>query len=202
MPRDTDSESKSWWQTLPGLLTASAAIITAVTGLLAALHQTGCFNRSSQPPALIQDKSHSAGESSVPTGGAGAITQAATGVSGSRAITLPENTEVRSGEAVFKLLSAHVDPYSPDKVSVHFTIRMTNNDRFEANFWAASFRLSVAGSLQSPANDLDELVPAHSAKDGDVEFVIPANISTVGLQMGDVRNGKPTIPMNLQDGQR
>lgn len=32
---------QSWWQTLPGLLTAFAGIITAVTGLFAALYQGG-----------------------------------------------------------------------------------------------------------------------------------------------------------------
>jgi hypothetical protein len=74
---------------------------------------------------------------------------------------------------------------------------MTNNDRFDANFWAASFRLLVDGSLQAPTSDLDELVPAHSAKEGEVEFVLPSNTSTVGLQMSDVGDGKPTITINL-----
>jgi hypothetical protein len=120
------------------------------------------------------------------------------GDAASRPITLPENTEVRSGQVVFKLQSAHLDPYSPGSVAVHFTVRMTNNDGFAANFWAASFRLFVNGSLQSPANNLDELVSAHSAKEDDVEFVIPANVSTVGLQMGDVGDGKPSIAINLQ----
>jgi hypothetical protein len=75
---------------------------------------------------------------------------------------------------------------------------MTNNDRYDANFWAASFRLLVDGSLQSPTNNLDELVSSHSAKEGDIEFVVPANISTVGLQMGDIGDGKPMITINLQ----
>jgi len=137
----------------------------------------------------------------LPAEEANAGTHPTTGAVGARSLTLPANTEVRSGDAVFRLLSARVDPYSPDKVSVHFIVRMTNNNRFDANFWSASFRLSVAGSLQPPSNDLDELVPAHSAKDGDVEFVIPARVSTVGLQMGEVGDGKPTIPMNLQNPQ-
>ncbi len=50
MGQDTTPESKGWWQTLPGLLTAAAAIITAVTGLLVAVHQTGFFDRSPQLP--------------------------------------------------------------------------------------------------------------------------------------------------------
>ena len=39
---DEDKKSKTpWWQTVPGILTAAAAIITAVTGLVVALHQIG-----------------------------------------------------------------------------------------------------------------------------------------------------------------
>lgn len=38
-------ESKSWWQTLPGILTAVAGVITAVTGFLLAMNQSGCFHK-------------------------------------------------------------------------------------------------------------------------------------------------------------
>jgi hypothetical protein len=196
MGGDPEPESKGWWQTLPGLLTAAAAIITAVTGLLLALHQTGLFNRSA--PAQTQSASQTAGES--PAGG-GAIPPA-TGTSASRPVTLPQITEVRSGQAVFKLLSASVDPYSLDKVSVHFTVRMTNNGPYPTNFWADSFRLSVNGTLQAPNNDLDDVVPSNSAKEGDVEFVIPATTSTAGLQMGDVGDGKPSIGITLPNSGR
>jgi hypothetical protein len=37
------AKSHSWWQTLPGVLTAIAGVITAVAGLLAALYQVGLF---------------------------------------------------------------------------------------------------------------------------------------------------------------
>ncbi len=197
MSQDSEPQSKGWWQTLPGLLTASAGIITAVTGLLVAVHQTGIFNRSSQPAPQAQTEPHTIPDGPHPIQSPGAIAPA-TGTPVAHSLALPDNTEVRSGQAVFKLLAARLDSYSPDKVSLHLTIRMTNNDRFDANFWAASFRLLVDGSLQAPTNDLDELVSAHSAKEGNVEFVIPANISTVGLQMGDVGEGKPTITINLQ----
>jgi hypothetical protein len=189
------SDSKGWWQTLPGLLTAAAGIITAVTGLLVAVHQTGLFDRTPHPTAQTQSET-----SPDPIGQAAPPTSA--NPTTSRPLTLPENSEVRSGQAVYKLLSARLGPYSPGKVSLHLNIRMTNNDRFDANFWAASFRLLADGSLQAPENNLDELVSAHSAKEGDVEFILPANLSTVGLQMGDVGDGKPTLPINLQSSKQ
>jgi len=41
------SKPQSWWQTLPGILTAVAAIITAATGLIVALNQAGVFSQKS-----------------------------------------------------------------------------------------------------------------------------------------------------------
>src|SRR5919109_4241977 len=42
---------QSWWQTLPGILTATAAFITAITGLLVALHQAGVFQPATPQPS-------------------------------------------------------------------------------------------------------------------------------------------------------
>jgi hypothetical protein len=200
MSGDAETESKGWWKTLPGLLTAAAAIITALTGLLVALHQTGLLNRT--PPAQTQSSSQTAGANPAQAQVAGGATPASTGATASRPITLPQITEVRSGQAVFKLLAARVDPYSLDKVSVHLTVRMTNNSPYPANFWADSFRLLVDGNLQSPNNYLNDLLPSNSSKEGDVEFVIPASTATAGLQMGDVGDGKPTIAITLPQAGR
>jgi hypothetical protein len=195
MSGNQEPESKAWWQTLPGLLTAAAAIITAVTGLLLALHQTGLVNRSA--PAQAQSTSQPTGESPTTMQIGSGGTSAVAGTTASRPVTLPQITEVRSGQAVFKLLAARVDPYSADKVSLHLTVLMTNNGSYPANFWANSFRLLADGTLQAPDNDLNELLPANAAKEGDVEFVIPAATSTTGLQMGDVGEGRPTITIAL-----
>jgi hypothetical protein len=43
------SKSQTWWQTLPGILTAVAATITALTGLIVALHQSGLFSWMQKP---------------------------------------------------------------------------------------------------------------------------------------------------------
>lgn len=51
-------ESKSWWQTVPGILTAIAGVITAVTGLLIALNQIGIFDQGKNgnpQPTLLED---------------------------------------------------------------------------------------------------------------------------------------------------
>ena len=97
-----------------------------------------------------------------------------------------------------QLLAARVEPYSPGKVSLRLNVRMTNNNRYDANFWAASFRLSSNGTLIAPNSDLDELIAANSSKDAEIEFILPDSLATAGLQMGDVGEGKPSIPLVLK----
>lgn len=48
-----ESGQKSWWVTLPGILTQLVALVTALTGLVAALYQTGFFRH--QENAATQD---------------------------------------------------------------------------------------------------------------------------------------------------
>ena len=202
MSPDKESNPKGWWQTLPGLLTAAAAIITALTGLLVAVHQAGFFGRNPQTPAQTQAKPLPSGENAHPIDAQSAGSAPSAGVTTTRQLTLPENSQVRLGDAVYKLLSARVEPYSPDKVSLHLSVRMTDNGRYDMNFWSSSFRLLVDGSLQAPINSLNEILPSHSSKDGDVEFVVPASVSSVGLQMGEVGEDKPAITINLQSPPR
>lgn len=46
------SSEQSWWQTLPGILTAVAGCITAITALIAALNQAGVFKEEKAPPIV------------------------------------------------------------------------------------------------------------------------------------------------------
>lgn len=46
-----DEKPGSWWQTVPGVLTAIAGIIGAVSGLVVALHQAGLFGGKEDKPA-------------------------------------------------------------------------------------------------------------------------------------------------------
>src|SRR6266487_2092646 len=40
--------SNGWWQTVPGILTATTGIITAIAGLVVVLNQAGFFERNNQ----------------------------------------------------------------------------------------------------------------------------------------------------------
>ncbi|MEP7340643.1 MAG: hypothetical protein ABI977_23125 [Acidobacteriota bacterium] len=66
---DEPSKSHSWWQTLPGILTAVAATLTASTGLIVALNNIGVFSRESMPisPSPAQTVVMSASTPANPT---------------------------------------------------------------------------------------------------------------------------------------
>lgn len=55
----------SWWATMPGILTATAAVITAATGLLAILAQNGVFGESSK--SLVSEKAAAVRDAVTPT---------------------------------------------------------------------------------------------------------------------------------------
>ena len=185
------SERTSWWQTVPGMLTAAAGLITAITGLLLAVHQMGFLQHSSKSPPTRSAESRSSDSQSQPN-------PTGSEASAGDELPLPSETEVHSGDSVYKLLSAKLENYAPGQKALHVKIRMTHSGRFDANFWAASFRLAVNGLLQPPLGDLDDIVASHSSKEAELIFVVPAEATTAGLQMGDVGEGKPAIPLDLR----
>jgi hypothetical protein len=191
--------SKGWWQTIPGILTATAGIVTAVAGLIVALHQAGFFEAGNEKAPQVQNGIVTPPKvTEIPVGTIpSAPKPSSIGETVPYSVTPSGGTEIRVGQAVYNILSARLDRYAPNKLSLRFEVRMTNNDRYDANFWAASFRLLVDGVLRAPVNDLNELVDGHSAKEGSVEFVIPDSTTDVGLQIGEVGEGAPAIPIAL-----
>src|SRR5262245_47570300 len=133
--------SESWWTTLPGLLTGLAAVITAVTGLIVAYNR---INPSLAEMTATPSTTASSVQSAPPKGPAS--------VSKALAIALPSPSEVKvnSGETVIRILKVELQPYNAEKNALKFTVRYTNNGRFDANFWERSFRLLVDDVPQPP----------------------------------------------------
>ena len=78
---------------------------------------------------------------------------------------------------------------------------MTNGERFPTNFWDESFRLRVDGVPKAPVSNLNKLVPAQSAEEGVVEFVIPAATQAVVLQVRQA-DESTEIPVDLSSKPR
>jgi hypothetical protein len=67
----SDDRRQSWWQTLPGVLTAVAGVLTAVTGLYIAVVQNREDEAKTSPPAVAEAPARSAAPASsepVPAG--------------------------------------------------------------------------------------------------------------------------------------
>src|SRR4029077_7332786 len=145
----------SWWQTVPGVLTGLAAIITAMTGLIVALNRTGTRSEDVKPASV------SVSGSARPASAAASRTPAPVrGAGGAQPIALPALNRVRlaGGAAVVTILSAEVEPIDVDRRSLKFSVRYMNGGRYPANFWSASYRLIVADVPRAPINSLNEVV--------------------------------------------
>lgn len=182
----------SWWQTLPGILTGVAALITAVTGLLVAFNHGGSRTENGTPSSQSVPGPAPTGsrvESRSPDRTAG---------SGAQPIALPALNRVRlaGGDAVITILSASVEPIDVDRRSLKFVVRYTNGGRYPANFWSDSYRLIVADVPRAPKNFLDEVVAGDSAKEGDVVFEVPVSAKDVVLQIS-AGDEKGRIPVTL-----
>ena len=199
VPKSDEAESEkpklqSWLQTLPGFLTAVAAVITAVTGLTVAVYQI----RDSQGSAP------SGSEQASPEKPDAAASQTPSGDGGTQqSLALPAGMEVKlaGGDIVYKILSARLEPYNAEKDTLRFTIRCTNNGPVAMNFWDDSFRLLVDSVPRAPNSGLDEVVEGRSAKEGEVVFEVPARENKVVLQISaPTPSGSETteIPFDLR----
>jgi hypothetical protein len=197
-----EGKSKSWWQTLPGIITTVTATITALTGLVVAINQTGWFGSPTLPAAA---RGSASTPSTLPGAASPAVPAQAPPVTTSPLppagpaypVELPAMRDYRLGAATFGLLKAEVSPRTNEKDALRVRLRMTNHDRYDTNFWDRSFRLIVDGVPMAPEDGLNELVPAQAAKEGDVTFVIPRGTTSAKLKIA-YANDSTEIPLILK----
>ena len=192
-PTTDASKATSWWQTLPGIITTVTAILTALTGLIVAINQTGWFGPRT-PPAVTTS---SAPPPSVPSAPAPPRSASPVPPPGpTSAVGLPALRDYRLGDVTFTIRQAEVAPRTSEKDTLQVRLRMTNHQRTDANFWDSSFRLIVDGLPVAPVGGLNEVVPGQAAKDGDVTFVIPHGTTGATLTITHA-NDSTEIPLPL-----
>lgn len=187
-----EQKPQKWWQTVPGVLTATAATITAVTGLIVALHQAGFFSAIARHIPQAQSNAATSQDSQLTaiqgTGQKFNSTQ--------NARALPAGAEVRLGTAAYKILAARLERYNTENLTLRLTVRMTSTRAYDDNFLDSSFSLLVDGTPRAPVGGLNRLVRAHSAEEGEVVFVVPVRTQSAVLQ---IRHDKESteIPLDL-----
>lgn len=194
-------KSKSWWHTLPGVITSLTAAVTALAGLVVAIKQTGWFGLQT-PPAITTPSTstpRALPSTAAPVTPAQDPPPATSPTSPARptySVGLPAIRDYRLGAATFTLLKVELSPQTTEKDALQIRLRMMNRDRFDANFWDRSFRLIVNGVPMAPESGLNELVPAQSAKEGDVIFVVPRGTPGGKLKI-TYADGSTEIPLAL-----
>ena len=201
---DEEPRAKSWWATLPGVLTAIAGIVTSVTALIVALNQAGVFQVQKQPSPQAHYGTTQPSETTKQPAATEAVPGATKSAPSGRTATPPGRLlipdEVRAGPIVYKFLTAQLDPYSEGKRALRFAIRFTNvGVQWGVAIGPGFFRLAVDAVPLAPEKSFIGVVDFQSAKEGEVLFVIPESANSIVLQVGDVTGTETTrIPINVK----
>jgi hypothetical protein len=194
-------KSQSWWTTLPGMLTGFAAAITAVTGLIVALHQAGIVRKwgGGSPDGTVAHNTSTA-TSSQPGRSAPRSGNAPEG-----SVSFPSKGEIQIGEGsdrlLFKVLSAGIEERSNDTLALRLKLRVTNYTRFPV-FCGSSMCLLIDEVPRAPVavTHLDTPVESASAQDGEAIFEVPRGDHRVALMVVDPRNSSGDtykLPLDL-----
>ena len=178
-----DIEPKSWWRSRPGVLTTLAGVLAALTGLIAAIHHAGWLQpaRAGEPPAPDV-----ASARPPPAVTAGVDTAALSVPPARESLVLPQLRQVLRGELTYRLHSAVLLHDADGGRRLELRVQLSNNDRVDAKLWSAAFRLRLADVVLAPDNELNEQVPAHGSRMGQLLFRLPPGVQQGELLMGEV----------------
>ncbi len=195
----TDARS-SWWQTVPGMLTAIAGLITAIGGLVLTLDQAGLIGNDSgsPPPSSASNPPASAGSSSA--GDVRAVTPEA--AAGPRAphysveFTAGTQAKVRNHRAdgIYEIRRATVVNRNTGTLMLTVAVQLTNVGRSDIAFSTEHFRLIVDGAPRAPISSLIDAVDANSAKQAEIVFDLPETAGGIALL---IDNGEDSARLPL-----
>ena len=196
-----ESGRGSWWMSLPGVLTAIAALLTAVVGGVVALKQAGLiYNHDASATRAEVQLAGSSAESPGPKAQASpapaALPQASPAATSPRTVT-PEVTQVDVFHETYRILSAKLEPHGQEELELHLVVRITNNDRYDSFRSSDAFRLLVDSVPRAPSESWGAGVPSQSAKEFDVEFVFPRNAHSLVLRIISQQEDA-LIPLHLK----
>jgi len=193
MAKDQNDKStgiQSWWQTMPGILTAIAAMMTATTGLLIALNQVGCFDKNTKNNEIVSTEKNTTGnsqENKIVDANKNTNSRSSENKNFPKNITNPHDVNFEGN--VYKFATTQLNYYSPNSSELKFKIRITSNENgvyFSSDF----FRLLINDLKLSPETSAAEWMAGFSTKEGEVTFIIPDTTSSVQLMIGDVHKGE------------
>lgn len=84
---------------------------------------------------------------------------------------------------VYKVLAAETERSQSGLYVLRMIVRVTNEGSMTANFGDDNFRLLIDDVLRAPTGNLNDLVDAHSAKEGTIVFAVPITARRLILQV-------------------
>jgi hypothetical protein len=183
---------RSWWTTLPGILTAAAGLITAVTGLVVAIQQlrpSHSASASAVTAPLVSDPGV------MPTAVPQDLQPA-----GSVRVAFTAGRHAESGNLRYDVVHASVTPANPGQIRLALRVRIANDGSYSANFWSRTFRLQTGAGTSAPENLLDDVVAGGTTQEGEIDFVLPAATRSARLLVGDDPAQAVALPITLGRG--
>lgn len=177
---------QSWWHTVPGVLTAAAGTITAVTGLILALQQAGIFSTKprTDPPGTAEESTAAAATQPVAAArpAAGRTKPPAVG----QAIEMPDGNTVTLNYAGsyrfrFTVLSAQRETLPSGQDLLRFRIGVWTDFPAGILFGSDSFRLYSGDLRLKPTNSVHRVVARDETSEGDVEFEVDGSLADASL---------------------
>lgn len=202
------ARTRSWWSTLPGMLTALATTITAISGLVVALFQAGLLGPKDR--GIVQDVRDTLNPVSVATAAPSAapIVHNALIIDSSKVVTPTSDPQLAANgvsvlafpshgtfpmtvssmvqtsdpvDVTYRILSATI---GPGKRSLRLHMRMTNMSRSSVYFSDDDVRLLADNVPLAPTAYPTESISRDSAKEGDFTFDVPAGSAKLVLKIG------------------
>jgi hypothetical protein len=178
------------------MLTAAAGLISAITGLVVAAEQ-------------LRPASHTSPATAAAITRAADTTPAtATSQSGSESpptsvvaahVSFPAGSHVQLGSYRYDFLSATATAGNPGELALAIRVKLTNDDRFDANFWGRSFRLRIGSDVNAPTNFLNDLVHGGTTGTAEVDFTFPAATRNATLLVGDDPAKAVSVPLAFRE---
>jgi hypothetical protein len=170
------------------MFTATAGLISAITGLIVAIQQLRPASRA--PSASPTERTEA-------TSSATSATDRPSDVR----VQFPVGRHVEAnGGLLYDVVSASTRLGNPGQVTLALRIRLTNPGRFPANFWNASFRPRTGPDTSGPSNLLDDVVDGGTTDTGEIDFTVATTAGAVTLLIGDDPAHAVALPLRLSGG--
>jgi hypothetical protein len=194
MPEEAkESKPQSWWQSLPGTLTAVAGILTALTGLIVAISQSGRLWKS--------EPTGTATFSGSPMTSKGSVSSVSFPLS---EIRIVDSISTADRDLAYKIVAASLGRSDQvrNMLTITFIIRVTNNGRTSCSINARFFRLIADGDVVAPGGSALAYLPEGSSDRATVSFSFLETTTSAQLQVGEIDQKTVRLPLSLKVGRR